>query len=1038
MKRFVLNSITHKFILFLLAVSVLPLLAVGMLSYEISRSVIKSEVSEYTQELMGRQQDYMELMLGEVESLIANLSSIEDIKSVVEQPKGNEEQDDYTSLATQAKIGYILSGYTNLKGLVSIDIFTVAGGHYHVGDTLDVKSIRASVKGAVQSEAMQSDKSVVWTGIEHNVNSTSSHEKVITAAKVFKKFDVDSLQEKPVGLLLVNYSVDSFYDHFANSQDADSDGTMMIVDGKNRILFHPDKSKISSQVSPAFMESLKEDKGSFVDGIDGEQMVITYTKSKANNWKLIHFVPVSKLNGKTANIRNYTIVIQAVAIIFILLFAFTIARNVVAPISRITNLLKSRQEGRGENIRLPEPTSQDEVGELVKWFNIFMDNIEEKKKAEEALKESQEQHRLIINSLKEVIFQTDAAGLFTFLNPAWTEITGFSVEESLGTPFLKYMQMDNRRASLEFLRPLSPLSKGDYLLTFQCMAKDGSYRWVEVIAHDLYDGQGNVVGTAGTLHDVTDRVLVLEELKLAKEAAEKANRAKSEFLANMSHEIRTPMNPIIGMTELLLETPLSNEQRELMTIVRNAGKSLLSIINDILDFSKIEAGKLILENIEFEIRSVVEGTADLMAWKAREKGLRLMCFVDPKIPRHVKGDPGRIGQILLNLTGNAVKFTEKGEILIRVTMARAEEGKRVVRFEVKDTGIGLSEEAKERLFQPFTQADGSTTRKYGGTGLGLSISKRLVELMDGEIGLTSLLGEGSTFWFAVPFAYEEKPFQEEALPADLRGLNVLFVNDNRAIREIVEQYLASWEMACQWTSSGQEALALLKGETAAAKPFQLVIVDLPEEDSRQFGESIAREPALEGTRLIFLTDNESEEQKALVLKSGFSAYLLRPVKQSQLFDCMATVLNRKSQNVPVKTIESAGEGTGAAKAAAGGTVLLVEDNAANQKLAVLLLKKIGFAVQVANNGREAVEAVKEGPFSVILMDCQMPEMDGFEATEVIRQWEETRKERIPIIAMTANAMQGDKEKCLAVGMDDYISKPINPKQLQEVIYKWLK
>jgi PAS domain S-box-containing protein len=1037
-KHFGARSITYKFMVFLLIVSVLPLVAVGMISYELSKSVIQTEVSNYTLQLMEKQRDDMELLLGEVDSLIANVSGIHDIKTAVNDERKTIGGDDYAYLARQAQIGHILGGYTNLRGLVSIDIFTAGGAHYHVGDILDEHGFGKAERAAIMQAAFDSGQAVYWTGIENHVNGNFSHPKVITAVKVFEKMDKTSMREKPVGMMLVNYSVDAFYDHFRQS-GLNKDSSMMIVDGKDRIVFDTDKRKVGTLASPIFLQRLNQEKGSFMDTINGQDMFVTYVKSHIKGWRLIRFTPAAKMMANAVAIRNYTILLLALCFAFILFFAVVITRKVVAPVIRITDLLKNlKGEVPNETVRLPELSAKDEIGELVKWFNTFMDSMDEKKKAEEALRKSREQHLTVINNLKEVIFQTDAAGMLTFLNPAWTEITGFSVEESLGTPFLRYVQFDDRQASLEFLSPLSPLSKGDYLLTFQCTAKDGGLRWVEVIAHDNFDDVGNVTGTSGTLHDVTERVLVLQELKQAKEAAEMANRAKSEFLANMSHEIRTPLNPIIGMTELLLEMPLAEEQREMINIVRNAGKSLLSIINDILDFSKIEAGKLILENIEFDLRSVVEGTADLMAWKAREKGLRLMCHMDHKIPRKVVGDGGRVGQILLNLIGNAVKFTEHGEVLIRVVRIEAKNEAVTIRAEVKDTGIGLSEEARQRLFQPFTQADGSTTRKYGGTGLGLSISKRLVELMEGTIGVESAPGEGSVFWFTLTFgcAAAEEPSTGE-IPADLRNIRVLMLCDNPGIGEIVEQNITAWGIRNDVAKDLRGALAMLEAAVEGKDVYHLVIVDIAREESLDFAGAVRRKEGISETRLIFLTDYDPKSETEALLNGGYSACLLRPVKQSQLFDCIATIMN-----VASKASETVSEAAGTDKVQQvhtidDKTILLVEDNAANQKLAVLLLKKLGVSAQVAGNGREAVEAVKAGSFAVILMDCQMPEMDGFEATKAIRDWEKDKGCRVPIIAMTANAMQGDREKCIAVGMDDYVSKPINPGQLKETLGKWL-
>ncbi|MFQ5990143.1 MAG: response regulator [Candidatus Methylomirabilales bacterium] len=523
----------------------------------------------------------------------------------------------------------------------------------------------------------------------------------------------------------------------------------------------------------------------------------------------------------------------------------------------------------------------------------------------------------------------------------------------------------------------------------------------------------------------------------ARDQAVETARKKSEILAMMSHEIRTPIYGISGMTRLLLNTELTPEQREIVETIHGSGEALLKTVSDILDFSKIDAGKLEIEIIDFDLRTAVEQVVSLLAARAQTKGLELACLVYHDVPTSLRGDPGRLRQVLTNLLGNAVKFTEQGEVILRARLAEETEDAVVVRFEITDTGMGIVPEVQARLFRPFTQADSSTTRKHGGTGLGLAISKDIVELLGGQIDVESELGKGSTFWFTMRFEKQLEDTPTLPLPlANLHALRVLIVDDNAPNRTILRSQIISRGMESDVAESGPVALNLLRAAANRAAPYDLAILDMqmPDMDGIQLARTIKDDPALAAVRLILLTSFGQPGDAKASHQAGAAAYLMKPVRESQLYECIARVMGTPTERAaaPLITRHSLQE----EKVRARPRILVAEDNLLNQKVAVGVLEEIGYKADVASNGREAVDAVSRISYGLVLMDCEMPEMDGYEATATIRKREGAAR-HTPIIAMTAHATEDHRQKCLAAGMDECISKGVKPNDLEALLQRWI-
>jgi PAS domain S-box-containing protein len=672
-----------------------------------------------------------------------------------------------------------------------------------------------------------------------------------------------------------------------------------------------------------------------------------------------------------------------------------------------------------------KPERDREIDELRRQVAALQSEIVERKQAEEVL------DRFFTDSL-DMLCIADLQGYFKRLNPAWERTLGFTVDELCRHPFLNFVHPDDHEITIAEMKKLS---EGAVTISFEnrYRCNDGSYRWLLWNATPLLSQQ-LIYADA---RDITERKLSEERIKKLKEAAEAANRSKSDFLAHMSHEIRTPMNAIIGMAELLWETQLNAEQRQYVKIFRRAGITLLNLLNDLLDLSKIESGHIELEEIDFDLRELLDNVCELLAVRAHEKRLELACRIMPNVPTNLRGDPNRLRQILTNLLANAIKFTESGEVVLRVEREAGNDRTGFLQFSVSDTGIGIPNEKLARVFESFTQVDASTTRQYGGSGLGLTIAKHLAELMGGRIWVESKLGAGTTFYFTAQFGTgRELVTQPELQPLDLKGLRTLIVDDNSTNRLVLTETLSAWGALITTAENGAKALTELVRASQAGEPYGLVLLDcrMPGMDGFQLAEHIQNHSGLAAMTILMLTSEDRGGDMARCRRLGINAYLIKPIQRSELSKAIQSATSRRQTGGETPAAQ---ENLYRAAHQLSLRLLLADDSEDNVFLIQSYLRDSGCSIEVAGNGEIAVQKFRSGQYDIVLMDLQMPVMDGYIATQQIRKWErEHQAEPVPIIAMSAYAMQSEIDKSRDAGCTAYLNKPILRQNLFETIEKY--
>ncbi len=1030
MQRFLPRGITGRLIIYLALIGVLPPLMVGMVSYHVSQGIVRNEMQRHTEQLLQAQSDYLEAQVEQVEGLIGNILGVETITDIVERQNG--ELDTYDQLATQARIGYLLNGYMDLRGLVSIDIFTSDGRHYHVGDTLDVHSIDEARRDALFAAVAQDPDETLWAGAETNVNGKSRVPRVIATARAINAFDGAEQGSRVAGLLLVSQDVNYLHAAFRRLE-GEMPGRLLLVDGKDRIIYHRDIAMIGTLVPPGIVAALAGAHGTSQRSVDGVATMVSEVTSPSTGWRLMSLVPLRELDTRSSVIWRTTTLAVAGCLLVIALAALSFSRAVVLPLRRIRQGFQELQRGYGASMRpLPVP-GRDEVGDLTVWFNTFLESWGARERSEAALREAEMRFRM----MHEASFTglcVHHEGVVLEANQALCREFGRDYDDLIGAQLSQLLAPETPPETLDRLMRCDPHS-----LDVEAVRADGSRFPAELSSRAMpFRGKdAHVVD----VRNIEARKRAEAELERLKNQAEVANRAKSQFLATMSHEIRTPMNAVLGLAYLLQSRALGPIEHDMVQKIRNAGRSLLGIINDILDLSKIEAGRLTIEHEPFRLGDVLDNVATIMTSAVGAKDIELIVGPVPAGAMSLKGDALRLEQILVNLVSNAIKFTEAGDVAVTIGIVGTRPGQVDLRFAVRDTGIGISEAQQEEVFSAFSQAENSTARRFGGTGLGLTITRHIVTLMGGSVSVASAPNIGSEFSFVVPLQLDKQQAQparalpgSPGTPQDLPRM--LIADDHPAGRAILADLARSLGWSAVETCSGDGAVTQALAAAGDGKPFDVLLLDWNMPGTDGLAAAALVRSALSGRlspAIILITAYDKVDLPPGILAGVVDAVVSKPVTASAMCNAVEHARRRLAGQRDEKL--DGGNERRQGTRLAGLSILVVDDSDINREVARQILEIEGAKVSLAIDGSHALATLQASPqdLDIVLMDVQMPVMDGYEATRHIR--DTLCLSDLPVVAVTAGVLAGQEAATLKAGMNGFVAKPFDVDHLVATILR---